>query len=259
MKKIIFTLDLEADHAGEVAENYSLWQQEKIKFILEFFKKNKIPLSVFVVAKSIKGHEDIIELFKSYQLNFYLHTHQQLGENSDFPRYLAKAQDIFKDYFGYGAPAYRAPAYKIIKADLKALRASGIKVDSSCLRSWQSWPNFFISNRFFKKQKIKELFPTVLKPLMIPNSLSWQKLIGFNFFKVCFKMNNIFFLKKDLPQVYVFHLHDLWKSSVFSELDTFWQFIYSRNNEHGLEYLERFVSLLKEENYKFESIEDYLC
>jgi len=258
-KKIIFSLDLEADHAGLVSSNYQIWQKENIVLLLDLLKKQQVPLSIFVVAKALnKKNKEIIDLFKEFGAEFYLHSYSHQQSKNHLSEELNLGIKHFVDFFAYKPLAYRAPAYRIKFEDLELLKKHKIKLDSSCLPSlWQMPKHFFQKRLFLKNKHVKELPITVLNPFAIPNALSWMKLLGFRFFTYCFRINDKL-TKGQQPMVFVFHLHDLFSSPSNKNLDLFWRFIYSRNSDLGLQYLEDFIIYLKKEKFGFDQISKYL-
>ncbi len=258
-KKFILTLDLEADHAGLISANYQMWKKENIVSLLNLLKKHQVTLSVFVVAKALnKKNKEIIELFKKFGAEFYLHSFSHQQAENNLHEELELGTVSFKDFFGHRPLAYRAPAYQIKISDLAVLKEHKINLDSSCLPSlWQMPRHFFQKHLFLKNKYVRELPVTVLDPLGIPNALSWIKLLGFNNFIRCFRFNSNF-KKNQWPMVFVFHLHDLFPNQSSKDLDLFWRFIYSRNSNRGLQYLEDFIIYLKEEEFEFDQVSNYL-
>jgi peptidoglycan/xylan/chitin deacetylase (PgdA/CDA1 family) len=258
-KKFIFTLDLEADHAGLIRANYQMWKKENVLVVLNLLKKHQVPLSVFVVAQTLnKKNQEIIKLFQKFGAEFHLHSYSHHQLQKDFQEELSLGINAFVDFFGYKPLAYRAPAYQITLRDLAILKQHDIKLDSSCLPSlWQMPKHFFQKASFIKNKHVKELLVTVLNPFGIPNALSWMKLLGFKFFIFCFKLH-VRLSNRQRPTVFVFHLHDLFVSKSHKNLNCFWRFIYSRNKTLGLQYLEDFIIYLKKEKFEFDQVSNYL-
>jgi hypothetical protein len=258
-KKIIFSLDLEADHAGLVSTNYELWKKKNIVSLLNLLKKHQVSLSIFIVAKALnEENQEIIDLFKKFGAEFYLHSYSHLETRDNFQEELRLGISSFVDFFGYKPLAYRAPAYQIKLSDLAILKEHNIKLDSSCLPSlWQMPKHFFQKRLFLKNKYVKELPVTALNPFGIPSALSWIKLLGFKIFIACFQLSDSL-SSNQLPMVFIFHLHDLFISESSKNLSLFWRFIYSRNSKLGLQYLEDFIIYLKKEKFEFEQISNYL-
>lgn len=259
-KKIILTLDLEADHAGLAKEKYQLWQEKYIQDLVRVLKAQQVPLSVFVVAKALnKKRSKTINLLKQAKVDFHLHLHDHVQKKQDdFSEEIAFAANNFQNFFNHRPLAYRAPAYNIRLQDLSVLSSQNIELDSSCLPSiWQKPSHFFQSRSFLNNNYVKELPITVLKPLAIPNALSWMKLLGWNYFIKLFKFNENLH-QDDLPLIFVFHLHDLFLNLSSKQLNGFWHFIYSRNADRGLQYFEKYIIYLKKEKFEFEQISNYL-
>lgn len=252
MEKIAcITLDLEPDHAGRLESLSITWKKQQIAQLFSLLQKYHVKLSVFVVAAVLEQHNEVIDLFKKFGAEFYLHSYSHNLKKPDSEFEISQGMKIFYDHFGHNPLGYQAPEGRISPGGMKLLKKHGFLFDSSVFPSF--WPSikYFIypTNQHKDASGIIEIPHTVISPLRLIFSLSWVKLFGWNFYKNLIS-------RYGLPNRVVFgcHLHDLWVSPMFDQLPFFWKKIYQRNQQKGFEYLENVLFLLSSEGYTFISL-----
>jgi len=188
-KTAYITLDLEPDHAGYSPEAYECWQEEKLLDLLKLLKKYNIRLSIFVVTKSLKGHQRQINLFKNYRCEFYLHSHSHNLKYPDTMGEIKRGKKEFKKYFGKYPRGYRAPGGLISEKGLNYLNKEGFLFDSSVIPSfWPKFSFFLKPSRPYKDTAsgIFEIPFSVVSPFRLVIALSWIKLFGLSLYKILF-------------------------------------------------------------------------
>ncbi len=248
-KNVCLTIDLESDYAGFGKYYYHCWEENKIKSLLKVLKKYNAPLTIFVVANTLKKHKKIISLFQKAGCEFHLHSYSHDIKNSDSLDQIMRGQKEFRNQLGYNPSGYRAPMGYITPEGLANLKKLGFEFDSSVFPSF--WPkiSFFTKPNYSyidKDSGILELPISTISPMRFLITLSWLKLLGWKFYKFVlenFKMRNIV--------VFGFHLHDVWESPAKEMLPVSWKIRYLNNSGMGLTYLEKFIKFAKKNNYNF--------
>lgn len=243
------TLDLEPDHAGYAPEKYNCWNKVKLGTLFQLLKKNKVKLSVFVVTKSLKKNPGIINKFQDNGSEFHLHSHSHNMKKPDSQNEISLGKKVFKKYFGYNPIGFRAPGGLISKQGLENLKNDGFRFDASIIPSFWPKPSFFFKpNRPYldKETDLSEIPFSTVSPMRFPITLSFIKLLGWDFYKFLF---NVFGLPN--PLIFSFHLHDLWNSSNQKSLPISWKARYFRNKDKGLLFLENFLIYFQSKGYTF--------
>jgi len=262
LKKFIFTLDLEADHAS-FADQYNIFKDKaSIHKVLRAISDRGVPITVFVVGKVIEDYPEIIEIFTKFNSEFQLHSYSHRKDLPDSSQEIEQGIEAFTKYFGSPPEGYRAPCGLISNEGMNRLKQYGFIYDSSIFPSWYPNPFKYLgkSNQPYidKSSNLLEIPFTTFGPARLVLSASYLKLLGFNTFNIYSK---IF----DLPNIICFdsHLHDyLSPETTFKELPLFWQIIFSRNRKSGLDLTKKFFDLLESKDFKFckmsEVVKNYL-
>lgn len=256
-KQISITIDLETDHAGRIKSNYCGWHKANIEELLSILKKYEIKLSVFVQGEGleINRHKEIIETFKNYGAEFHLHSFTHILSYEHEKNEITKGKEAFYNFFGYYPKGYRFPEGRVSQEGLRFLKKEKFIFDSSFMPTLLRNPKqLFTSPIDPQSEDIKEIPPTVLFKIM-PLSLSWMKLVGFNMYLLIFSVYSKFRRKEQF--VFIFHLHDLFISNK-QNLSIFWKTIYKIRQKQGLNYLDKFLKYLSKNNYQFKFISDFL-
>ena len=251
-KQFALTLDLESDFSGALQGEYSLLRQpERVESLLRCLQERDVRLSVFVVGELLEKFPQIIHLFEQYAVEFHGHSYSHDPAAPDAEAEIQKCRDIFVRYFGSPPLGYRAPDGRISPQGIKNLEKSGYKFDASIFPSY--YPNPF--KYLFHKSRVHvypdstliEIPNTPVSPLRIMLSLSYVKLLGPGPFFRLLRWSH-------LPKTVVFgsHLHDFFVDrSALERMPRFWQWIYGRNQEQGLAYLEKILEFFLQQDYDF--------
>lgn len=247
------TLDLEPDHAGCISQvQHSCWEPQKIKKLIDLLKKHKVPLSVFVVAKSLEKNKKTIGLFQKYNCEFYLHSFSHNIKEPDSTPEIKKAKEAFRKFFGENPKGYRAPLGLITDSGLKALAKQGFEFDASIIPSFWPSPKYLKYSKYpFYVGRLSEIPFSTISPVRFVVALSWIKLFGPKFYKFLFSN-----FAAPNPLIFAFHLHDLFVSFAYDKLPLRWKLIYARNKEKGLETLDSFLSFLEGQGYTFSTLKE---
>lgn len=250
-KHVYITIDLEPDYAGYGPDKYLCWNENNINKLLSLFKKHSVKPSIFVVAKSLKN-KNIIKKFQQIKSEFHLHSWSHDIKDPDSLKEVSIGQKVFKKFFGYKPIGYRAPLGLITPTGLKNLKSKKFLFDSSVFPSF--WPNishFLKPNRPYidKNSKILEIPVSTISPFRFLMTLSWFKLLGWNFYSLL--LSN-FTLSDNI--VFGLHLHDVFETSSKNRLPFFWKIRYLNNKDHGFEFLDKFLICIKRRGYDFSTV-----
>lgn len=251
-KQFAMTLDLEADFSGALQDEYALLgQPERVENMLCCLQERDVKLSVFVVGKLLDKFPQIIRLFEQYGAEFHGHSFSHDPNATDSEEEIQLCRDIFVRYFGKPPLGYRAPDGRITPQGIKNLEKAGYKFDASIFPSY--YPNPF--KYLFRKSRVHvypdsgmiEIPNTPVSPLRIMLSLSYVKLLGAGAFFRLLRWSR-------LPKTVVFgsHLHDFFvETSALARMPRFWRWIYGRNRDQGLTYLEKTLDFFLYQDYTF--------
>ncbi len=247
-KLAVITLDLEPDHAGQIPDIYEGWRNKYIRRLFLLLRSYNVPLSIFIVGKSITNHSSIINYIRKQKSEFYLHSYSHDAKNPDSIFEISKGIAAFRHFFKTAPVGYRAPEGRISQKGLKRLKQYGIQFDSSVFPSFWPHPRYLLFPKlpYVLPHGTYEIPITVIGPLRIIYSLSWIKLIGWIIYR---RYIDLF----HLPDIVVFnfHMHDLFSLPTHVQLSPCWKFIYSRNKESGVELFNNVLCHLKEHGYTF--------
>lgn len=250
------TLDLEPSHAGLTGESYDLWKTKYTDSLYKLLNSFGIPLSVFVVGKSLYRNSKFINHLLSYNSEFHLHSYSHLRDKPDSKDEIKQGKEAFKDFFGKFPSGYRAPEGRITKKGLSNLDKESFVFDSSIFPSFWPHPKYLVyDNKPFKPEGVSSLIEiplTCLAPLRLPFSLSFVKLFGFEIYE------NLLTRKKIANLIFSFHLHDIWRSLSFPKLPYLWRRVYSRNKKKGFYFLEKLIKKLASMEYTFLSMNQFV-
>lgn len=249
MRFFAFTLDLEAEYAGFVDEFRLLEDPKRIIGLLDTIIKNGIKITVFVTGRTFHEYPEIIDIFTGYGCELELHSYSHDLKCPDSEEEIIKGKKAYFDYLARYPLGYRAPQGRISADGIRCLEKNGFLYDSSIFPSY--YPNpfkyLFRPRRIYyhRDSDVMEIPFTSITPLRLTFSISYIKLLGFDFFKLLLKIFR-------LPDMICFdsHLHDfLISEESFRKLNVFWRMIYSRNKYKGLDYFLKTIVLLKKLGY----------
>lgn len=246
------TLDLEPDHAGRAEPRYDGWEPSRVHELLRLLGRHGAPLTVFVVAGSLRARPATIELFREAGAEFQLHSHSHDLSAPDSAEEIARGKDEFARVFGKEPVGYRAPEGRISEHGWRRLDAAGFHFDSSI------FPSFWPRPRYLRYRpqpfrpagtSLVELPISTLSWARLIVSLSWFKLLGFGVYRRLLEGGPL-----PDPLVFDMHLHDLARLPAFDALPRPWRAVYSRNQDSGLAFLDRFLELLAARGSRFAAL-----
>ncbi len=247
MKYVVFTLDLESDYSGHVSESYDAWNKRYIDELILFLHQENIPLTIFVVGKTLSEHPLIIKRLEKYTSDFHLHSYSHNLDAPDSREEIEKGIHAFRYYFKRKPKGYRAPEGRISESGWKILAENGIAFDSSIFPSFWPRPRYLKYSRepfFVAGTSLLEIPFATVSPFRFIVSLSWMKLLGWKFYFVCISLFG-------LPDIVIFniHLHDLWLLPSYSTLPLHWRMVYGRNHTKSFAYMSKFLKFLRTHGY----------
>jgi peptidoglycan/xylan/chitin deacetylase (PgdA/CDA1 family) len=246
------TLDLEPDYGGRLAPTYTAWDPHRVEGLLTLLAAHGAPLTVFVVGESLSAQPRVIERMRSRGAEFHLHSFSHDLAQPDTLDEIRRGATAFEACFGRRPEGYRAPEGRISPAGWSRLEDEGFLFDSSVFPSfWPAARYLRFSPRPFRPEgrRLLELPISTVTPGRLIVSLSWMKLLGWEFYRRLLE-------NADLPEPIVFdmHLHDLWETPSFDQLRAPWRWIYRRNRGGGLRILEAFLGLLARRGHRLTTL-----
>lgn len=256
-RSFVMTLDLETDFCGGLCEEYQILQSpEKIKSLLEFLQSRDVRLSVFVVGELLEKFPQIIELFMEYGCEFHCHSYSHDAQATDSEEEIEKCKQAYEKFFHAPPLGYRAPDGRISTQGIQNLEKFGFKFDSSIFPSYYPNPcKYLFRNKdihLYKGSNILEIPNTPISPFRLMLSISYIKFLGFKNFHRILKLSQ-------LPQVVIFgsHLHDFFsEEDAVRRMSWLWRFVYGRNRDQGVEYLDQTLGFFREKGYSFRFISE---
>jgi peptidoglycan/xylan/chitin deacetylase (PgdA/CDA1 family) len=246
------TLDLEPDYAGRVPTAYAGWAPQRIDALMAMLRAREVPLTVFVVARCLEDQPEAVDRFRRAGAEFHLHSFSHDLARPDSEDEISRGRAAFERYFGAPPQGYRAPEGRISPAGLARLEAEGFAFDSSVFPSFWPHPSYLRFPRVpFRPdgRKVLELPISTVSPLRLIVSLSWMRLLGWGAYRALLERGSL-----PEPLVFDMHLHDLWTSPSYARLGWPWSWIYRRNPDAGVRFLERFLDLLAARGYRFTTL-----
>ncbi|MCX5713859.1 MAG: polysaccharide deacetylase family protein [Candidatus Omnitrophica bacterium] len=251
MKNFAFTLDLEADYSGCVGE-YGLFKEpEKIEGLLSWLSSFGVRITVFVVGEIFELYPEIVRIFEKYHCEFEAHSYSHSTSSQDLASEIEKSRVAYFSYFKKYPLGYRAPQGRITPSAIRLLEKHGFLYDSSVFPSYYPDPLRYLfckrSVHYYDYANIMEIPMTSVSPFRLTLSVSYLKLLGFNFFLMLLRVFG-------LPDSICFnaHLHDfIVCEDSYSKLSGFWKFIYGRNKYSGKDYTQSFLELIQKRQYSF--------
>jgi peptidoglycan/xylan/chitin deacetylase (PgdA/CDA1 family) len=250
-KTACITLDLENDwyFGDQKLDHLTL---KYIDEYIEMIRTIDVPVSIFVVGKTIEKHPDkVAQLRESIDCEFHLHSYcHDLSKSYNFQSEVRRGINVFEDFFDTFPMGYRAPQGNIEPHELIVLDDLGFKFDSSVFPSYRPgvYNNLDTPLTPFRPEQSTNLieFPFAAVPrLRIPIAQSYLQLIGRSFLEL---------LKHTrMPEILVFdsHLQDFYHTASHEQLNQPLRFIHKRNLSQSTELFKRFINILRERGYSF--------
>jgi hypothetical protein len=252
-KRACFTLDLEPDFLS-MDSHEILLNDERFARIEEFFLRNQLKLTTFVVGKMLTHTLPVREKFSAIETEFELHSYSHDTDETDSEREIVLAKKAYTDYFGRQPRGYRAPNGDISADGLANLHREGFEYSANIFPTWRPelGYNYFglpTSPWTYKEfPNLLELPFAVVPGVRVVISLSFLKLFGLAFYHFLF---NTF----GLPDILVIdsHLYDFFATSPVLQLSRrdWRRYALLRNQQRVFEILQMLVDLLKERGYSF--------
>ncbi len=247
------TLDLEPDYGGRAGEKYSALETSVVSELLGILRKHAVPLTVFVVAKTLHKNRSVVEAFVRFGAEFHLHSYSHDLNNPDSIEEIQRGKEAFTRFFHKPPRGYRAPEGRISESGLEILAEEGFDFDASIFPTFWPHPKYVryprVPFRPLGDRALVELPFATVSPLRLVVSLSWIRFFGWWFFH---RLLTLF----PLPSILIIdmHVHDLWRAPSYSELPWLWKIIYGRHTDGGIRYLEKCIVLLKKRGYRFDTV-----
>ena len=248
------TLDLENDWYLE-EPGYDHLTFEYIDQYIDLITDLDLPISVFVVGKTLESHpDDVKTIQKSINSEFHLHSFSHdLTKSYDFSNEIEHGIISFKSFFGHRPQGYRAPQGNITTEEIRHLDQAGFEFDSSVFPSYRPgiYNNLAAPIRPYRPPGTSQLieYPIGTVPkIRIPLSQSYLKLLGRPY---------LWALKRlPLPNVLIFdsHLQDFFRTASHDQLDTPIRQIHKRNLSNSIELFRDLVRILRGRGYKFTTL-----
>jgi len=244
------TLDLENDWYFD-EPGYDHLTFEYIDDYIELIQDLDIPVTFFVVGKTIERFPDVIDkLDAELECEFHLHSYQHdTSKSYDFRTEIQRGKEAFESHFGYEPMGYRAPQGNIEPHEFEILEEEGFLFDSSVFPSYRPgvYNNLNAPLKPYVPDPVDNLLevPIGATPLTrIPAAHSYLKLLGRPYLAYLSKCS------LPDPLVYNVHLHDLYRTDSHDQLSTVKRFIYDRNMRRSETLFETVIELINERDYE---------
>jgi hypothetical protein len=250
-KLICYTLDLEHDYAGlSPSEEYEAFSGTgALDRLSDIVLRFGLKLTVFATGKVLDQKKETIGFFQGLGAEIELHGYSHVMYQPNLVFELQKGVDVYRKNFGKNPLGYRSPGGVISPVLLKALKAEGIRYDSSIIPSyrWGVYKNLKSPLHPFcdSEASILELPIGVVPKIRIPIAASYIRLLGLPTYKLLFSL-----FGTTSPIVYLFHLVDLIPTQMRKKLSPFWRCIYAKGQRKGLEVFEGSVKYFKNQDFK---------
>jgi hypothetical protein len=249
---VCLTLDLEPDYGRRVPWNHSAWDAGLIEALLAELGAQGIPLSVFIVGRSIEEHPQIVDRFRAAGAECHAHSYDHDLTLPDRDDEIRRAKQAFRAHFGRDPEGYRVPEGRITPHAWRTLEDEGFLFDASIYPSFWPRPHYLKYPRTpFRPHGLRlvEIPFATLTPLRMVVSVSFMKLLGWPFYRLLLSR-----FAPPEPFVFGMHLHDLWMTPSAAELRAPWSLVYRRNDDIGVQLLMRFIALMQTRGARFATL-----
>lgn len=247
------TLDLENDWYVEQS-GYDHLTFAYIDDYIDLIRDIDVPVSVFVVGRTIERYPDVIdELDSKLACEFHLHSYQHdTSKSYDFQTELRRGREAFAEHFGYEPMGYRAPQGNIDADEFALLEAAGFRFDSSVFPSYRLgvYNNLTAPRTPYRPDGTTELLelPVGTTATRIPLSHSYLKLLGRPFLRALESVS------LPTPLVYNTHLQDLYRTRTYELLPRWKRAVFERNIDRSPALLRSVVETLRHRGYSFTTV-----
>ena len=250
------TLDLENDWYFD-EPGYDHLTFEYIEEFIDLIDELGIPLSVFVVGRTLERFPEVIDqLDAELDVEFHLHSYgHDTSKSYDFGEEVRRGKQAFASHFGSDPIGYRAPQGNIEPGEFTVLEREGFRFDSSVFPSYRPgvYRNLDKPLQPYRPTEVEELLeiPIAATPYTrVPICQSYVKLFG--------RPYRHYLRKAPLPTPLVFniHLQDLFRTDSHDKLGQPKRFIMKRNLNRSIDMFDETIALLREREYSFGRMTD---
>ncbi len=249
-KQFCLTLDLENDWYFD-EHGYDHLTLEYLDDFVDLIDSIDVPLSVFVVGKTLESHPEAVDTIDSaLDAEFHLHTYQHdTSKSFEFEQEVRRGKKAFREHFGKDPVGYRAQQGNIDPDEFPVLEELGFDFDSSVFPSYRPgvYNNMTAPTEPYIPDGVSSLLEIplgVISGIRVPTSHNYFKLLG----RPLFAALSV----APLPEVLVYniHLQDLYETKSHGMLDTPKKWIMKRNIEQAETMLEQNVSTILSRGYR---------
>ena len=250
------TLDLENDWYFD-DPGYDHLTFEYVEEFIELIDELGVPLSVFVVGRTLERFPEVIDRIDSeLDVEFHLHSYgHDTSKSYDFGEEVRRGKEAFASHFGSEPIGYRAPQGNIEPGEFTILEREGFQFDSSVFPSYRPgvYSNLDKPLQPYRPPEAEELLeiPIAATPYTrVPVCQSYIKLFG--------RPYRHYLRRAPLstPLVFNVHLQDLFRTASHDRLGQPKRFIMKRNLDRSAEVFDETIDLLRERGYSFGRMTD---
>ncbi len=254
-KQFALTLDLENDWYFD-EPGYDHLTFEYIDDFIELIDRLSVPLSIFVVGKTLEQYPEVIDrLDTELDTEFHLHSYRHEPTTNSFREELKLGKEAFRNHFGHDPIGYREPYGDIDPAQFPVLADEGFLFDSSVFPSYRPgvYSNLDTPLEPYVIEGVPDLLEIplgVFRGVRIPLSQNYLKLFG----RSLIELLSVAPLPNTL--VYNVHLQDLYRTDSHENLPGMKRRIMGRNLDRSVEILEESVDRIRSKGYEPAKITD---
>lgn len=254
-RRASITLDLEED--WRIPDEDVNPTFEHVDEYLQMIREVDIPVSVFVVGKTIERYPELIETFRSeVDVEFHLHSYtHDVTKETPFTEELSQGVEAFRSFFDKPPKGYRAPQGNITEREIVTLDEFGFEFDSSIFPSYRPgvYNNLTKPSTPYRPDYTDELveLPISVAPrVRVPITQNYLKLFGSPY--------HYYLQLRELPDQIVFdsHLQDFFKTEFHDHINFPLKQMMTRNISRADELFVEFVELLRSRGYEFTKISE---
>lgn len=254
-KQFALTLDLENDWYFD-ERGYDHLTFEYIEDFIGLIDRVSVPLSVFVVGKTLEKYPEAIDrLDAELDAEFHLHSYRHEPTTNTFREELKLGKEAFRNHFERDPVGYREPYGDIAPEQFPVLAEEGFQFDSSVFPSYRPgvYNNLDTPLEPYVPEGVPELLEIplgVIRGVRIPLSQNYFKLFG----RPLMELLSVAPLPNTL--VYNVHLQDLYRTESHAKLPGVKRRIMNRNLDRSVEILEESVDRIRSNGYEPVKITD---
>ena len=242
------TLDFECDYGSRTGQFRVARHQQELEALRTFFKRERIPLSLFVVTEVLDRWPEAVPLSRGLGDDWHSHSHTH--------RVPATAAELtasvagFKRHFGRPPAGFRAPQGRLRPEDVPLLAAAGFSFSASIVPSFRPGVYNHLRQPVLPLRYANGLIELpfgVLHGLRLPVAVSYFKLLGATLGPALLRLPGV-------PDVLIlnFHLHDVVvDEESLAQLAPGVRAVYQVRKHDGLVVLAALAQRLREMGYAF--------